>query len=155
MKHFTPLLTSLKTLQSLEQDESNGLIPKNANVVASMSARVGSITDNKLGGWYSYRASKAALNQITKSVSMDLSRKQVPAICVGLHPGTVRTALSKEFTGGPGGDKRTKDQSAKERREKGEFEAPESASLLSGVLSRLKEEDSGFVWDYSGTKIPF
>jgi NAD(P)-dependent dehydrogenase (short-subunit alcohol dehydrogenase family) len=155
MKHFSPLLTSAKTLQSLQDDSSNGLLPTHNNVITSLSARVGSISDNRLGGWYSYRASKAALNQITRSVSNDLTRKQVPAICVNLHPGTVRTQLSKEFTGGPGGGDKGDKKSAEERRKKGEFEAPESASLLSGVVSRLKDEDSGFVWDYSGAKIPF
>lgn len=155
MKHFSPLLTSAKSLQSSKDDSSNGLLPNHNNVIASMSARVGSISDNKLGGWYSYRASKSALNQITRSVSNDLSRKSIPAICVGLHPGTVRTQLSKDFTGGPGGGDKDDKRSATERREKGEFEAQESASLLSGVVSRLRDEDSGFVWDYSGAKIPF
>lgn len=154
MKHFTPLLSSAKTLESTE-DASNGLLPKQTNVIASMSARVGSISDNKLGGWYSYRASKAALNQVTRSVAQDLTRKKVPAICVGLHPGTVRTDLSKEFTGGPGGQKKDDSKTPQDRREKGEFEATESAVLLSGVLSRLSSQDSGFVWDYSGANIPY
>lgn len=154
MKHFTPLLRSAKTLESSE-DASHGLLPQKTNVIASMSARVGSISDNKLGGWYSYRASKAALNQLTRSVAQDFTRKKIPAICVGLHPGTVRTDLSKEFTGGPGGQKKDGNKTPKDRREKGEFEATESAVLLSGVLSRLSSQDSGFVWDYSGANIPY
>jgi NAD(P)-dependent dehydrogenase (short-subunit alcohol dehydrogenase family) len=156
LKHFSPLLQSTKTLLKMD-DDFGGLLPKQHNLVASLSARVGSISENQKGGWYSYRASKAAQNQITRTVSLELMRKNVPTICVGLHPGTVRTQLSKDFTGGPGGQgKETDDEHAVEaRRKKGEFEASESASLLTGVMSRLKEEDSGFVWDYSGKKVPF
>jgi len=62
-----------------------------------ISARVGSISDNRLGGWYSYRASKAALNQVVKTFDIQLQMKKRNAICVGLHPGTVKTDLSKEF----------------------------------------------------------
>ena len=63
-----------------------------------MSARVGSITDNKLGGWYSYRASKAALNSIAKSVDIHLRQSCGDnSMCITLHPGTVKSSLSKEF----------------------------------------------------------
>ena len=62
-----------------------------------LSARVGSISDNRLGGWYSYRAGKAALNQIVKCLSIELSRTRPDALCVGLHPGTVDTGLSRPF----------------------------------------------------------
>lgn len=137
-------------------DESRGLLPAGLSVIASLSARVGSINDNKLGGWYSYRASKAAQNQLTRTISLELARKSVPAICVGLHPGTVRSALSKEFTGGPGAEPQEREtREAEARREKGEFETDESASLLTGVLSRLSRDDSGFVWDYAGRKVPY
>ncbi|KAK0579972.1 hypothetical protein LWI29_034248 [Acer saccharum] len=66
-------------------------------VVANLSARVGSIGDNRLGGWYSYRSSKAALNQLTKNVSVEFARKKDPIICILLHPGTVDTDLSRPF----------------------------------------------------------
>lgn len=62
-----------------------------------MSARVGSIGDNGLGGWYSYRASKAALNQLTKTLSIELARKHHAVAAVLLHPGTCNTDLSKPF----------------------------------------------------------
>ena len=64
---------------------------------AALSARVGSISDNRLGGWYAYRASKAALNMIIRTLSVELARKKPDAFCVGIHPGTVDTALSEPF----------------------------------------------------------
>ena len=66
-------------------------------VFASLSARVGSIGDNRLGGWYAYRAAKAAQNMITKNLSIELRRKAKEIICVALHPGTVDTELSQPF----------------------------------------------------------
>lgn len=66
-------------------------------VIVNMSARVGSITDNRLGGWYSYRASKAALNQLTKTMSIEIARKKQNVACILLHPGTCDTDLSKPF----------------------------------------------------------
>ncbi|XVF86101.1 hypothetical protein PTKIN_Ptkin18bG0014200 [Pterospermum kingtungense] len=66
-------------------------------VVANLSARVGSIGDNRLGGWHSYRASKAALNQLTKTMSVEFARKKDPVACILLHPGTVDTDLSRPF----------------------------------------------------------
>jgi NAD(P)-dependent dehydrogenase (short-subunit alcohol dehydrogenase family) len=80
MKHFLPLLAS-----------------PGKSVFTTLSARVGSIGDNRLGGWYSYRASKAALNQIMKCASIELSRSNRDAICISQHPGTVATKLSAPF----------------------------------------------------------
>ena len=81
MKHFLPLLTKSGT-----------------SVFACLSARVGSIGDNGLGGWYGYRASKAALNQFVKTASIELSRTRPQAICMAIHPGTVATGLSDPFS---------------------------------------------------------
>ena len=80
MKHFLPLLPRA-----------------GKSVFASLSARVGSIGDNRLGGWYSYRASKAALNQIVHTAAIELGRTRPGAICVAMHPGTVATRLSQRF----------------------------------------------------------
>ena len=80
MKHFLPLLP--RTGKS---------------VFAALSARVGSIGDNDLGGWYSYRASKAALNQLVRTAAIELRRQRPEAICVALHPGTVATELARPF----------------------------------------------------------
>lgn len=68
-----------------------------AAIVVNLSARVGSIGDNRLGGWHSYRSSKAALNQLTKNISLEFERRKDPIICLLLHPGTVDTDLSKPF----------------------------------------------------------
>ncbi|KAL8662869.1 MAG: hypothetical protein Q9168_008193, partial [Polycauliona sp. 1 TL-2023] len=101
IKHFSPFLprksSSLLASSSSSTTITNTLPPQ--STFALMSARVGSISDNNsLGGWYSYRASKAAVNQIVKT--FDLHLKQTSgekAMCVGLHPGTVKTGLSEEF----------------------------------------------------------
>lgn len=66
-------------------------------MIANMSARVGSIGDNALGGWYSYRASKTALNQLTKTMSLECARRKLNVACILLHPGTVATDLSAPF----------------------------------------------------------
>lgn len=71
---------------------------KGKSVFATLSARVGSISDNRLGGWYAYRASKAALNQLVRSAAIELSRRSPEAFCIALHPGTVATRLSAPFT---------------------------------------------------------
>lgn len=80
MKYFAPLLPT-----------------DGKSVFATLSARVGSIGDNQLGGWYSYRASKAALNQIVKTAAIEIARKRPDAICLALHPGTVETPLSQHY----------------------------------------------------------
>ena len=70
---------------------------KGKAVFATLSARVGSIGDNRLGGWYAYRASKAALNQVVRTASVELRRRHPDALCIALHPGTVATPLSAPF----------------------------------------------------------
>ncbi len=75
------------------------LLPRHGRCVfATLSARVGSIGDNRLGGWYSYRASKAALNQIVRTAAIEVARRRPDALLLALHPGTVRTRLSAAFT---------------------------------------------------------
>ena len=84
-----PALVAKHFLSLLAEDRKS--------VFAAISARVGSIGDNRLGGWYAYRASKAALNMILRTLAIELERRNPSAICVGLHPGTVDTGLSKPF----------------------------------------------------------
>ena len=73
-------------------------LPRSGKAVfATLSARVGSIGDNRLGGWYSYRASKAALNQLVRTAAVELARRSPDALCIALHPGTVATELSAPF----------------------------------------------------------
>ncbi|MGF1648964.1 MAG: SDR family NAD(P)-dependent oxidoreductase [Hyphomicrobiaceae bacterium] len=108
-------------------------------VMAALSARVGSISDNRLGGWYSYRASKAALNMIIKTVAIEAARKRLAAVCVGLHPGTVDTALSKPFQSGT---------------RPGQVVQPDlSAKHLLAVVDRLEAGDSGRIFAWDGLEI--
>lgn len=108
-------------------------------VFAALSARVGSISDNQLGGWHAYRASKAALNQIIKTCSIELKRKAPHAVCVGLHPGTVDTALSKPF---------------QRNVPAGKLFTPQfSAQRLLEVIEGLDASQSGRLFDWAGTEI--
>lgn len=105
------------------------------SVFAAISARVGSISDNQLGGWYAYRASKAALNMFIKTASIEAKRLNSNAVIVGLHPGTVDSHLSEPF------------QARVPQRKL--FTSEYSATKLIEVLDGLKLEDSGkcFAWD--------
>lgn len=122
MKHFLPILPR-----------------EGRSVFATLSAKVGSIGDNRLGGWYSYRASKAALNQLVRSAAIELKRTHRQAICVALHPGTVSTRLSQPFAK-TGLNELSPDKSAKD--------------LLAG-LEKLAPDDSGGFFDRHGTALPF
>ena len=105
------------------------------SVFAALSARVGSIADNRLGGWLSYRASKAALNMSLKTLSIEHARRWPESIVVALHPGTVDTALSQPFSRRVPSDKL--------------FTAERAAKQLLGVIDGLEPEASGgfFAWD--------
>ncbi|KAJ4967532.1 hypothetical protein NE237_019381 [Protea cynaroides] len=130
-KHMWPLL-KLGGGSGTERDVA---------VVANLSARVGSIGDNQLGGWYSYRSSKTALNQLTKTVAVEFARRKDPIICILLHPGTVDTDLSRPFQRNvPEGKLFTK-----------EF----SVEKLLSIIDRVKSNDNGkfFAWD--GQEIPW
>ncbi|KAL7241392.1 hypothetical protein ACSBR1_014062 [Camellia fascicularis] len=110
-------------------------------VVANLSARVGSIGDNRLGGWHSYRSSKAALNQLTKTVSVEFARKKDPIICLLLHPGTVDTDLSRPFQRNVAEGKL--------------FTKEFSVQKLLSIINGAKSHDNGkfFAWD--GQEIPW
>lgn len=122
MKHFLPLLAT-----------------NERSVFATLSARVGSISDNHLGGWYSYRAAKAALNQLMRTAAIELARTRKQAICVALHPGTVDTDLSRPFTKA-GLDLQT---------------PAEAASRLLAVIDSLTPAQTGLLFDHKGVQIPF
>ncbi|KAG6903365.1 hypothetical protein C0995_013118 [Termitomyces sp. Mi166 len=106
-----------------------------------VTARVGSISDNARGGWYSYRSSKAALNQVVKTFDLQLQMNKSQAICVGVHPGTVKTDLSKGYW-----------ESATKREL---FEPEDAAEKLVNVVDGLKMEQRGKVWDWAGKEIPW
>ena len=122
MKYFLPLLDS-----------------ESKSVFASLSAKVGSIEDNKYGGWYSYRASKAALNQFIKTASIELAMKNKKAICVAVHPGTVVSKLSEPFQ-----KTDLKIQSPKE-----------SAKNILQVIFNLNYQNTGNFYNWDGTLIPW
>ena len=110
-------------------------------VFTALSARVGSISDNGLGGWYAYRAAKAALNMVIKTISIEIGRKFNNQIIVGLHPGTVDTPLSKPFQGNV---------------PEGKLFTPEfSAEALLRVIDGLTPENSGDLFDWAGKRIEF
>lgn len=120
LAHFTPLLARERA------------------VFALLSAKVGSIADNRLGGWYGYRASKAALNMLVKTAAIEVARKQAHAVLVALHPGTVDSALSAPFRGADIG--RTPQEA--------------TADMLR-VLNGLQPADSGGFFSYNGQALPW
>lgn len=122
-KHFLPLMPRTRR-----------------GVFAALSARVGSIDDNRLGGWYAYRASKAALNQILRTLALEAARTHPELIVVGLHPGTVRTALSQPFR--------------PHASTPGLFSPEESAAHLLRVVDGLQIQNSGRVFAWDGEPIP-
>jgi NAD(P)-dependent dehydrogenase (short-subunit alcohol dehydrogenase family) len=130
---FGPILLARELLAQLA--------PREATVFASLSARVGSIGDNRLGGWYAYRASKAAQNQLLRSFAIELARLNGRAIVLALHPGTVDTALSQPFSGGTPAASR--------------FTPEFAAARLLEVIAARSPADSGgfFAWD--GKPIPW
>jgi len=105
---------------------------------AALSARVGSISDNRLGGWHSYRASKSALNMLIRNISIEWQRKNPQSVVVGLHPGTVETSLSAPFKGNP----------AHER-----FTPSRAAGNMLSVIHGLKPEQSGQIFAYDGSLV--
>ena len=114
------------------------MIKEEKSIFATISAKVGSISDNYLGGWYSYRASKAALNQIIKTSSIEQKRLNKNLIMVSVHPGTVSTRLSNPFIG------------------KRNVQSPsEAATKIISLLETLTFEDSGLFFDYNKKIIPF
>jgi NAD(P)-dependent dehydrogenase (short-subunit alcohol dehydrogenase family) len=121
VKHFTPLM------------------PKDGkSVFAALSARVGSILDNQVGGWYAYRASKSALNMMLKTASIEIGRRLKEAVIVGLHPGTVDTGLSKPF------QKQVRYDI---------FTSEQSAAYLLKVIDEVGSADSGKVLDWDGKEV--
>ena len=110
-------------------------------VLAGLSARVGSITDNRLGGWHSYRSSKAALNMLFRNFAIEFARRNPHGIVVTIHPGTVDTVLSRPFQRGVSRDRL--------------LEPKQSAAHILSVLDSLSPQDSGGLFAWSGERIPF
>ena len=117
----------------------NSISRERKSVFAAFSARVGSISDNKIGGWHSYRASKSALNMIIKNFSIEISRKYKNNIIVGLHPGTVDSKLSKPF----------QKNVPTEKLFSGEY----SALKIVKVLDSLSIQDTGKCFDFNSLEV--
>lgn len=113
------------------------LLPKDEPaVIAALSARVGSIGDNRAGGWHSYRAAKAALNQIIRGTSIELARSHKQAVCVALHPGTVQTKFTEKYLG-----------------RHPAVPPSEAATNLLRVMGGLTPAQSGQFFDWSGAEV--
>jgi NAD(P)-dependent dehydrogenase (short-subunit alcohol dehydrogenase family) len=120
MRHFVPLLANERA------------------IMAMLSAKVGSIGDNRLGGWYSYRASKAALNMLVKTAAIEVARSQKNSVLVALHPGTVNSRLSQPFRGETIGRR-----------------AQDAATDMLRALDALTPADSGSFIAYDGAELPW
>ena len=130
---FGPALTAKHFVPLLRRDGKA--------VFAALSARVGSISDNRLGGWYSYRASKAALNMMIKTLSIEVGRRFKEQVLITLHPGTVDTDLSKPFQGNV---------------PDGKLFTPEfSAGKLLEVVDQVGPEDTGHLFAWDGARVEF
>ncbi len=115
------------------------LLPRDRSAVfAALSARVGSIGDNRLGGWISYRAAKAALNQVIRTSAIELARSHPQSVCVALHPGTVQTRFTEKYAG-----------------RHATVPAADAAAHLLAVIDRLTPADSGGFFDWKGDTIPW
>ena len=123
-KHFLPLLDR-----------------ERRTVFAALSARVGSISDNRLGGWTSYRASKAALNMTLRTFAIEHGRRRRNSVVAGLHPGTVDTDLSKPFSDNVPDGKL--------------FSPAQSAGYVLTVIDGLEPEDSGGIFAWDGQRIDY
>ena len=114
------------------------LLDSNGRIMVNLSAKVGSIEDNRLGGWYSYRASKAALNMLIKTASIEFTRTKPNVAIIAMHPGTVNSRLSKPFRGELIGRP-----------------AQDATLDMLKVIENLQKENSGCFFSYSGEKLPW
>jgi NAD(P)-dependent dehydrogenase (short-subunit alcohol dehydrogenase family) len=114
------------------------LLDPQHSIMVTLSAKVGSIEDNRLGGWYSYRASKAALNMVIKTASIELARNKPKVALIAMHPGTVNSRLSKPFRGEQIGRP-----------------AQDAVADMFRVIENLQQADSGSFLTYAGEKLPW
>ena len=128
-----PALIAKHILSHMDKGEKSAFV--------ALSARVGSIADNRRGGWHAYRASKAALNMLIRTLAIELARTNNGALCVGLHPGTVDTALSKPFLSGSIPLQ--------------VFSTAQSVDRLLQVIDHLSPAETGRLFAWDGSEIPF
>ncbi|WVF66970.1 hypothetical protein IAT40_001713 [Kwoniella sp. CBS 6097] len=158
-KHFVPLIPNRKAFQKLRSewskspgdedsgDPASGLVDAKGSLCWSMSARVGSIGDNERGGWYSYRASKAAVNQIVRTLDHELLNKSSSAVAVGYHPGTVITPFTAPVIGDAAPDS-----------SKGRFSVDQAIDKMVRVMGQVRRTQDaqkwgGRCWDWKGDRI--
>jgi NAD(P)-dependent dehydrogenase (short-subunit alcohol dehydrogenase family) len=130
---IAPAIIAKHYLPKLKKDKKS--------LFAALSARVSSVSDNRLGGWYAYRSAKAALNMVLKNSAIEIARTNKNAVIVGLHPGTVDSNLSKPFQSFVKPEKL--------------FTAEYAVTELISVLNGLETSDSGNLYDFHGLKIDF
>jgi len=135
-KHLAPLLQKGSGLFGCQKENS-----RHTGVLAHVSARVGSISDNKLGGWYSYRMSKAALNMANKNLAIELGRGKRKVVCLVLHPGTVDTDLSRPYHRNVPSNQL--------------FTAQYSVDRMLGLVEAASMEDTGNYMSWDGQTITF
>ncbi|XP_028279325.1 uncharacterized protein LOC114447317 isoform X1 [Parambassis ranga] len=114
---------------------------QHSGIVVNITAKVGSIGDNGLGGWYSYRMSKAALNMATRNLSIELGRSRPKVVCVSLHPGTVNTDLSRPYHRNVPKEKL--------------FSSEYSVYCLMSIIDTLSMEKTGKAYSWDGTELPW
>ncbi|KAM6997200.1 C-signal [Tautogolabrus adspersus] len=114
---------------------------QHSGIIVNITAKVGSIGDNGLGGWYSYRMSKAALNMATRNLSIELGRSRPKVVCVSLHPGTVNTDLSRPYHRNVPKDKL--------------FNTEQSVKCLMSIIDTLNIEKTGKAYNWDGSELPW
>ncbi|XP_029031301.1 C-factor [Betta splendens] len=137
-KHFAPLLRKGGGGFGQQPVEKAN---RHSGIIVNITAKVGSISDNGLGGWYSYRMSKAALNMATKNLSIELGRHRPKVVCVSLHPGTVNTDLSRPYHRNVPKDKL--------------FSTQHSVNCLMSIIDTLNVEKTGKAYSWDGTVLPW
>ncbi|XP_041865460.1 C-factor [Melanotaenia boesemani] len=137
-KYFAPLLQKGGGGFGQQPAEKS---KQHSGIIVNITAKVGSIGDNGLGGWYSYRMSKAALNMATRNLSIELCRSRPKVVCVSLHPGTVNTNLSRPYHRNVPKDKL--------------FSAEHSVNCLMSIINLLSIEKTGKAYSWDGTELPW
>ncbi|XP_062375601.1 C-signal [Sardina pilchardus] len=137
-KYFSPLLQKGSGLFGQQPPEK---AKQHSGIIVNITARVGSIADNALGGWYSYRMSKVALNMATRNLSIELGRGRPKVLCVALHPGTLNTDLSRPYHRNVPKDKL--------------FSTQHSVEHLMALIESLNFDKSGKAYAWDGSELPW
>lgn len=137
-KYFAPLLQKGAGLFGQQPPEK---AKQHSGIIVNITAKVGSISDNALGGWYSYRMSKTALNMATRTLSIELGRSRPKVVCVSMHPGTLDTELSRPYHRNVPKDRL--------------FSTQHSVHLLLGIIDALNIDKTGKAYNWDGSELPW